>query len=142
VSIGNTSRTRRRQLREAAAALRRAGGDVTAYAADVGDPEEAAGLINASVATYGGIDILVNNVGGGGGGARIADSSDEDWRGALERNLIQTVRMMRLALAHMKGRPGRWQRLGPLPARQPRVFRRLRASWFSDGPARHRRGSR
>jgi 3-oxoacyl-[acyl-carrier protein] reductase len=54
----------------------------------------------------GGIDILVNNVGGGGGGERIADSTDEDWRGALERNLIQTVRMMRLALPHMHGRAG------------------------------------
>src|SRR5207253_10329190 len=67
---------------------------------------EAASLVEAAVAAYGGIDILVNNVGGGGGGARIADSTDEDWRGALERNLIQTVRMMRLALPHMKGRPG------------------------------------
>ena len=38
--------------------------------------------------------------------SRIADSSDDDWRGVLERNLIQTVRMMRLALPHMKGRPG------------------------------------
>src|SRR6266850_230705 len=56
---------------------------------------------------YGGIDILVNNVGGGGGGgARIADRTDDDWRGALERNLVQTVRMMRLALPHMKDRSG------------------------------------
>jgi NAD(P)-dependent dehydrogenase (short-subunit alcohol dehydrogenase family) len=94
------------QLREAEAALRRAGSEVAAHAADVSDPEEAAGLINAAVAAYGGIDILVNNVGGGGGEARIADSSDEDWRGTLERNLIQTVRMMRLALPHMKGRSG------------------------------------
>jgi 3-oxoacyl-[acyl-carrier protein] reductase len=29
-----------------------------------------------------------------------------DWRGALERKLLQTVRMMRLALPHMKGRTG------------------------------------
>src|ERR1700737_2394465 len=43
---------------------------------------------------------------GGGGGGRIAHSTDDDWRGALERNLIQTVRMMRLALPHMKGRTG------------------------------------
>ena len=69
-------------------------------------PDEAGGLIQATVAAHGGIDILVNNVGGGGGGARIADSTDDDWRSALERNLIQTVRMMRLALPHMKGRPG------------------------------------
>jgi 3-oxoacyl-[acyl-carrier protein] reductase len=53
---------------------------------------------------YGGIDILINNV-GGGGGTRVADSSDDDWRGALERNLVQTVRMMRRALPHMKERP-------------------------------------
>jgi 3-oxoacyl-[acyl-carrier protein] reductase len=94
------------QLREAEAALRRTGAGVAAHVADVGDPKEAAGLIDAAVGAYGGIDILVNNVGGGGGGARIADSSDEDWRGALERNLIQTVRMMRLTLPHMKGRSG------------------------------------
>ena len=40
------------------------------------------------------------------GAGRIADSTDEDWRSALGVNLIQTVRMMRLALPHMKGRTG------------------------------------
>ena len=69
-------------------------------------PDDAAGLVQAAVAVFGGIDVLINNVGGGGGGARIADSTDDDWRGAIERNLIQTVRMMRLALPHMKGRTG------------------------------------
>ena len=94
------------QLRNAEAALRDTGAAAAAHAADVGDPADAARLIEDTVAAYGGIDVLVNNVGGGGGGARIADSRDDDWRGALERNLIQTVRMMRLALPHMKGRPG------------------------------------
>ena len=93
-------------LGEAAAGLRTSGVEVAAHAADVSDPGDAAGLVEAAVASYGGIDILVNNVGGGGGGGRIADSTDDDWRNALERNLIQTVRMMRLALPHMKGRPG------------------------------------
>jgi len=93
-------------LRDAEAALRATGAAVAAHAADVADAADAVRLIDATVAAYGGIDILVNNVGGGGGGARIADSSDDDWRGALERNLVQTVRMMRLALPHMKGRPG------------------------------------
>ena len=94
------------QLSEAEGALRASDAVVAAHAADVGSPEEAGRLIEATVAAYGGIDILINNVGGGGGGARIADSSDDDWRGALERNLVQTVRMMRLALPHMHGRPG------------------------------------
>ena len=94
------------QLREAEAALRATGAEVAAHAGDVGDSEQAGRLIGATVAAYGGIDILVNNVGGGGGGARIADSTDDDWRGALGRNVIQTVRMMRRALPHMNGRPG------------------------------------
>jgi NAD(P)-dependent dehydrogenase (short-subunit alcohol dehydrogenase family) len=94
------------QLYEAETELRSSGAHAAAHIADVGDPAGAARLIEATVAAYGGIDVLVNNVGGGGGGARVADSTDDDWRGALERNLVQTVRMMRLALPHMKGRPG------------------------------------
>src|SRR5215469_10543651 len=35
---------------------------------------------------------------------------------------------------------GRRQRMGSLPPRQPRVFRGLHPSRFSDGPPRHRRG--
>jgi 3-oxoacyl-[acyl-carrier protein] reductase len=93
-------------LAEAEAALRAITADVATHAADVSKPDEAAGLIQAAVAAFGGIDVLINNVGGGGGGARVADSTDDDWRSAIERNLIQTVRMMRLALPHMKGRTG------------------------------------
>jgi 3-oxoacyl-[acyl-carrier protein] reductase len=94
------------QLSAAASELRAAGAEAAAQAADVGQPEDAAALVDAAVAAYGGIDILINNVGGGGGGARVADSTDEDWRSALDRNLVQTVRMMRLALPHMKCRSG------------------------------------
>ncbi len=77
--------------------------------ADVTRPTMRQRLVLAAVAAFGGIDILINNVGGGGGGRQIADSTDEEWRDALERNLVQTVRMMRLALPHMRGRPvPRW----------------------------------
>jgi 3-oxoacyl-[acyl-carrier protein] reductase len=93
------------QLAEAAAALRTSGVDVAVHPADVSKPDEAEGLVQAAVTAFGGIDVLINNV-GGGGGARIADSTDDDWRSAMERNLIQTVRMMRLALPHMQGRTG------------------------------------
>ena len=117
------------QLRDAEAALRGSGVEVAAHVADVSDPAGAARLIEATLAAYGGIDILVNNVGGGGGGARIADSTDEDWRGALERNLIQTVRMMRLALPHMRGRAGS-------RGRQHRIDLRLVAAARDVGPIR------
>jgi 3-oxoacyl-[acyl-carrier protein] reductase len=93
-------------LLEAAAGLRAGGAVVATQVADVSVPADAAMVVEAAVAAFGGIDVLVNNVGGGGGGSRIADSTDDDWRKVLEMNLIQTVRMMRLALPHMKQRPG------------------------------------
>src|SRR5438105_1922691 len=91
-------------LAEAEAALRAVGAAVAAQVADVTQPEQAAQLVEAAVAAFGGIDILVNNVGGGRGGPHIVDSIDEDWRAAFEVNLVQTVRMMRLNLPHMSGR--------------------------------------
>ena len=93
-------------LRDAEATLRASGARVASQVADVTQPADAARLVQATVTAFGGIDILVNNVGGSVGGRSIADSTDEDWRAALEMNLLQTVRMMRLALPHMRGRPG------------------------------------
>jgi len=93
-------------LAEAEAGLRAGGAAVATQVADVTQPELAAQLIEAAVAAFGGVDILVNNVGGGRGGSRIDDSTDEDWRAVFEVNLVQTVRMMRLALPHMSGRAG------------------------------------
>jgi 3-oxoacyl-[acyl-carrier protein] reductase len=64
------------QLRETEEALRETGAEVAAHA------DGAARLAEVTVAAYRGIDILVNNV--DGGGARVADSSDDDWRGSLD----------------------------------------------------------
>jgi 3-oxoacyl-[acyl-carrier protein] reductase len=93
-------------LRDAEAVLLASGATVTSHAADVTRPDAAARLVEATVTAFGAIDVLVNNVGGGAGGRGIADSTDEDWRATLEMNLLQTVRMMRLALPHMRGRVG------------------------------------
>ena len=78
---------------------------VTTVVADVTDPAQAEALVAEAVRVHGGIDILVNNV-GGGGGRRIADSTDDEWRRTMEINVLQTLRMMRLATPHMAGRPG------------------------------------
>ncbi len=93
-------------LAETGAALRATGANVATHAADVTKPEQAASLVQEAVTAFGGIDILINNAGGGGGGPRIEGSTDEDWRTVLDANLVQTARMMRLALPHMKGRAG------------------------------------
>jgi len=93
-------------LDAAEAAVRDTGATVASAVADVTQPNDAARLVLAAVAAFGGIDILVNNVGGSIGGRSVADSTDDDWRATLEMNLLQTVRMMRLALPHMRGRAG------------------------------------
>src|ERR1700761_8682527 len=87
-------------------ALRAGGASVAGTVADVSQPADAERLVQAAVSAFGGLDILVNNVGGSVGGRSIADSTDEDWRATLEMNLLQTVRLMRLALPHMRGRSG------------------------------------
>jgi 3-oxoacyl-[acyl-carrier protein] reductase len=90
----------------AAAASLGAAASVLAVPADVTDAAQAEALVSAAVRAYGGIDVLVNNVGGSPGGRRLAQGTDEDWRLTLELNLVQTVRMMRLAAPHMAGRAG------------------------------------
>lgn len=93
-------------LTEAAEAIRAEGTEVLAVPGDVTQPDDAAHLVEAAVAAFGGIDTLINNVGGGAGVPRIEGGADDDWRTVLDTNLVQTVRMMRLALPHMKGRAG------------------------------------
>jgi 3-oxoacyl-[acyl-carrier protein] reductase len=93
-------------LDKAKAAVETLGGKAAAVRADVLDEADAKRLVDSAVSAFGGIDILVNNVGGNTGGTRVLESTDADWRQTLEVNLIHTVRMMRLAVPHMKGRQG------------------------------------
>src|ERR1700692_4128938 len=79
-------------LRQAETELRTSGATVTGEVADVLKPDDAACLVQAAVTAFGGIDILVNNVGGSVGGRLIANSTDEDWRTIPEKKLVATVR--------------------------------------------------
>jgi len=71
-------------------------------AADVSTPEGAAAVAKAALARLGGIDILVDNVGGStapGGG--YASLTDDLWRDALDTNLMAAVRLDRAMLPAM-----------------------------------------
>jgi 3-oxoacyl-[acyl-carrier protein] reductase len=85
----------------------RAGGDdrAAAVAADVTTPEGVKAVIDGAVAAFGGIDILVNNV-GLARGAGITDTSDEEWQEAFDHTLFPAIRASRLAVPHMKHRGG------------------------------------
>ena len=95
------------RLEEAAATLRQAGaaGDVLAVEADLSSEEGVETVVRRTVDTFGGLDILVNNVGRAGGGG-IAETSDAEWQAALDETLFPAVRASRLAVPHLRRRGG------------------------------------
>lgn len=94
------------RLDAAAAAIPNSAASVTAVACDVVLAEGAQTLLDATLAKHGAIDVLVNNLGGAVGGRLIANSTDDDYRRTFEMNIVQMVRMIRLAVPHMAHRPG------------------------------------
>ena len=103
-ALGVCARTAQ-DLERAAAELRAGGARVAARPADITDPAQAQAFVAACAAELGGIDILINNVGGAAGG-NLLEASDEDWRQTFELNVFQVVRMIRLAVPHMRARGG------------------------------------
>ncbi|MFE1599305.1 SDR family NAD(P)-dependent oxidoreductase [Methylobacterium sp. ID0610] len=71
---------------EAAAGLRRDGGDAMAVAVDVADPASIAAMIEAILARHGRLDILVNNA-GVGGNTPFLETRLEDWNRIIGINL-------------------------------------------------------
>lgn len=89
----------------AAEELRQKGVQVAAIVGDVTVASEAAHIVDQCVAELGGIDILVNNVGGATGG-KLLEATDEDWQRTFELNVFQIIRMIRLAVPHLRSRGG------------------------------------
>ena len=96
------------RLREAAQEVGAVGGDAERVLPVVADVTEADGLrsvIDGTVAAFGGLDILVNNVGVAGGGG-LLETSDEQWQEAFDHTLLPAVRASKLAVPHMQRRGG------------------------------------
>jgi 3-oxoacyl-[acyl-carrier protein] reductase len=102
-------------LARAAEALRAAappgagGGErVVAVAADVATPEGATAAVEAALAAFGGLDVLVNNVGGSGGAGPFDTASAAQWQQVLDRNLMAAVWCSQRAVEAMRaqGRGG------------------------------------
>jgi 3-oxoacyl-[acyl-carrier protein] reductase len=95
----------REALDDATGEVRALGAEVVAVAADVTTAAGLGAVVEGAVAAFGGIDILVNNVGGSTGGS-FQESSDEDWQRAIDLNLLPAVRASRLVLPLMRTRGG------------------------------------
>ncbi|SEL83385.1 SDR family NAD(P)-dependent oxidoreductase [Nonomuraea pusilla] len=95
----------------------------TAVAVDLSTPGGPAELIARAGEELGGIDLLVNNVGGGDGGAGQFDGflgfDDETWRQTYELNFFSAVRATRAALPSLMERGGSVVNLSSVGARVP-----------------------
>jgi 3-oxoacyl-[acyl-carrier protein] reductase len=78
---------------------------VLAVTADVSTEAGADQVVARAVETFGGIDVLVNNVSMAGGGG-LLNTTDEEWQQAIDQALGTTIRVSRLAVPHMKRRGG------------------------------------
>jgi 3-oxoacyl-[acyl-carrier protein] reductase len=76
-----------------------------AVAADLSTPDGAATIVDAALAAFGAIDILVNNV-ATAKGTDIVNTPDAEWQEAFDHTLYPAIRMSRLVVPHMRQRGG------------------------------------
>ena len=91
-----------RQRTEGLDALTKHGDGLSVVEVDLATADGPADLVAATVATHGGIDVLVNNV----GAVRprvdgFVATTDADWERTLTINLLAAVRATRAALPHL-----------------------------------------
>jgi NADP-dependent 3-hydroxy acid dehydrogenase YdfG len=87
------------RLQELAAAL--PSSEVLVHAADVADAAQVRAFIDATVARFGRLDVLVNNAGFGVRGS-VEETPDEDYRRLMEANYYGTVYGCRAAVPIMR----------------------------------------
>jgi 3-oxoacyl-[acyl-carrier protein] reductase len=96
------------RLREAETELRSvaaAGARVKAVQADLTTGTGVEAAVSQTVDAFGGLDVLVNNLGLARGGG-IVEATDAEWQEALDFTLFPAIRASRLAVPHMRRRGG------------------------------------
>ncbi len=89
---------------ETVAAIRAAGGEAKAYAADVADPDADAAMVDAVTADCGPLDLLVNNAGVASRGRSVADTAADEAERLLRIHAIGPHHLCRVALPAMRER--------------------------------------
>jgi meso-butanediol dehydrogenase/(S,S)-butanediol dehydrogenase/diacetyl reductase len=96
------------ELAAAAAEVRAAGGEATTIAADLGQPDDCAAVVEGAVRAFGRLDVLLNNAGVGTMvvGGTVESIALERWDLALDVNVRAIYLVSRAAVPHMRGRGG------------------------------------
>ncbi len=82
------------------------GGEALAMAAHTGDESAVSELVKKAVATFGGVDILVNNAATNPHFGPILSAEESHWQKILDTNLVGYFRMAKACAQHMKDRNG------------------------------------
>jgi 3-oxoacyl-[acyl-carrier protein] reductase len=109
-------------LDELARRIAALGRPVLAVPADLAGAAGVQAVVDGTLATFGRVDILVNNVGGAPGPGGFMNLSDDHWQGAWDLNLMSAVRFSRAVIPGMVER--RWGRIiniASTSAREPDV---------------------
>jgi len=93
------------QLQQTTSDLETAGAEVLPLLLDVTDQGAIQRLVSETVERFGGVDILINNVGGNRRGA-FADLSDNDWESVLDINFKVHQRASREVIPVMRDAGG------------------------------------
>jgi len=101
------------KLETAATALRSLGGEVLAVQADIQKQADVEQMIARTVATFGAIDVLVNNAGSSARGA-VIDTTAEDFAALMDLNFTALVRCTRAAMPHLLATHGSLVNIGSL----------------------------
>jgi 3-oxoacyl-[acyl-carrier protein] reductase len=78
---------------------------VVTVAADLSTPDGITQAVDAAVHAFGGLDILVNNM-GLARGTSIVETTDAEWREAFDQTLFPAIRASREAVPQMRRRGG------------------------------------
>jgi 3-oxoacyl-[acyl-carrier protein] reductase len=87
------------------ATINAAGGHAKAYAASVDDPDQDANMVDAVLADFGYIDILVSNAGIASRGSSVANTDPGEVQRVLATHVIGAHHLCRLVLPSMRTRP-------------------------------------
>jgi 3-oxoacyl-[acyl-carrier protein] reductase len=96
---------RGKELLDEAVAASTGPGRAAAVVADVATEEGASAVVDVTIAAFGGLDVVVNNV-GGSGARRFDDMDAADLQTVLGKNVLPALHVSRAALPHLRARGG------------------------------------
>jgi len=79
--------------------------DVIGVRADLATADGINEVVTRTIAAFGGVDVLVNNI-GLARGAGLLDTTDEEWQEAFDQTLFPAIRASRLVVPSMRSRGG------------------------------------